>query len=258
MTTVPFTPSHVVAILPLVTGRRANLFDPAALTTGAMVPDLPYFVPPYVGARWTHAWSGPVTVDLVLGLVLLAVWRAARPGLVDLAPDWLRSRLRALPPVGGWGRAAWSVALGAVTHVVWDSFSHPHRWGTEHVSWLSHLHGPLAGYKWVQYGSGGVGLLVLGVWFVCWVSRTRARALPEGPHRARRRHRAWAGAVVVLAVVVAASWLRASAVSGRRLDERVAVDVVTAVLSACLAGLLAVAVHGVLRGGWRRIRDSNS
>ena len=84
---MPFTISHAAAVLPLATGRPGRVLVPAALVIGSMVPDLPYFIPPYRGGSWSHAASGPVTIDLVLGLVVLVVWQLLlyRP-LVDFAP----------------------------------------------------------------------------------------------------------------------------------------------------------------------------
>jgi hypothetical protein len=62
--------------------------------------------------------------------------------------------------------------IGAATHVVWDSFSHPGRWGTDRIAWLRAEHGPFMGYTWVQYGSGALGLVVLAVVLGRWWRRT--------------------------------------------------------------------------------------
>ena len=56
------------------------------------------------------------------------------------------------------------MVLGALTHVVWDSFTHAGRWGVELVPWLQTEHAGRPGYAWAQYASGVVGLLVLLVW----------------------------------------------------------------------------------------------
>jgi Domain of unknown function (DUF4184) len=91
---MPFTISHAVAVLPL---GRLRWLVPGALVVGAWIPDLPYFVP-VVSSRWTHAASGPFTIDLVLGLVVFAMWRLLlQPGLSALAPRWAGQRLPAPP-----------------------------------------------------------------------------------------------------------------------------------------------------------------
>lgn len=67
---MPFTISHVVAVLPLTTGRAGRVLVPGALVIGSLVPDLPYFVPPHLGTAWSHSALGPVTVDFGWGVAL--------------------------------------------------------------------------------------------------------------------------------------------------------------------------------------------
>ena len=198
---MPFTLSHAVAVLPLARSRR---LVPAALVIGSWVPDLPYFVPLLGSSGWTHAASGPVTIDLLLGLAVLALWRLVlRRPLVDLAPAPLRHRVPPVRRLDGSSllASAVSVALGAVTHVVWDTFTHGGRWGTTHVPALTVAMGPLPAYKWFQFASGGLGLAALLVWVLLWFRRTPPR--PVLP-RARPSFRAsvWV-AVPAVAVLVA-------------------------------------------------------
>ncbi len=56
------------------------------------------------------------------------------------------------------------MVLGAITHLVWDSFTHAGRWGVEVVPWLHTEHLGLPGYKWAQFASGLLGLAVLVIW----------------------------------------------------------------------------------------------
>lgn len=186
---MPFTVSHAVAVLPLATGRPGRELWPAALVIGSMVPDLPYFVPPHRGSNWSHAASGPVTIDLALGLLVFALWvLVLRRPLVDLAPRWLADRLPPprSPSAVGWVQAGVSVVIGALTHVVWDSFTHPRRWGTDHLATLNRGLGPLPAYEWLQYGSGVLGLLALTVWTVLWGAKSTAAIdlPPVGPRGA--------------------------------------------------------------------------
>ena len=149
---MPFTPSHAVVALPFV---RTPLV-PAAIAIGAMAPDLPLFVrglPLHYGLTHDFAWL-PVTV--VLALVLLLVWRCVlRPAARELSP---RMAGRAAAAGVGCGRrrraardvrdravrepaarGAWrgrgmlllvvSLAIGIVSHIVWDLFTHEGRWG---------------------------------------------------------------------------------------------------------------------------------
>ncbi|MCJ1708066.1 DUF4184 family protein [Microbacterium sp. VKM Ac-2923] len=191
---MPFTVSHAVVALPFV---RTPLV-PAAIAVGAMTPDLSLFlrgiVPPYAvthDLRWL-----PLTV--VMAFVLLLVWRCVlRPATRELVPRRVAERLPA-----GWdaGVAAaareslsggvvgilWlvlSLALGVVTHVAWDFFTHEGRAGESLLPVLEQQWGPLPGVKWLQYGSGVFGLAVLAIFALRWLSRRTAkpvdRVLPD-------------------------------------------------------------------------------
>lgn len=188
---MPFTPSHAIVALPFV---RTPLL-PAAIAIGAMAPDLPLFVrflP--LSYQVTHT---NVIATSVLALVLLVIWYALlRPAVRELSPTWLARRLP-----GEWdatGRRAWetvraprpgarrelwrrswvvtllvalSLMLGVVSHIVWDAFTHEGRWGLGVFPALEDQWGPLLGYKWLQYGSGVLGLVVLAAFSAWWISR---------------------------------------------------------------------------------------
>ena len=232
---VPFTVSHAIAVLPLVRNRR---LVPAALVIGSWVPDLPYFVPFLGRSGWTHAASGPVTIDLLLGLLVLVLWKLLmRRPLVDLAPGQLRERVpppRRLDLAYLLG-AAVSVVIGAVTHVMWDTFTHPDRWGTTHLAVLTDVLGPLPVFKWLQFASGVLGLLGLLLWLASWLRQTPRRPLPSRVQAAVRRG-VWVS-VVALSVLVAVLVAAANLAAGRSL-EAVAFAAVTRALGAAAAAII--------------------
>jgi hypothetical protein len=172
---VPFTGSHPAAVLPLI---RLGL-PASALVIGSMVPDLPYYLPIPVQASTTHSLVGILGVDLLLGLLSLAVWQSLVAPLAHaVAPEGLRARL---PMPAAARRPRWdgddarrlllvvlSLLIGAATHVLWDEFTHIGRFGYRHLPWLAQQHGPLAGYRWAQYGSGVVGAVLIAFAVVRW------------------------------------------------------------------------------------------
>lgn len=196
---MPFTPSHAVVALPFI---RTPLV-PAAIAIGAMTPDLPLFLrglPLPYGRTHDIAWL-PVTV--LVALALLLVWRCLlRPAARELSPARLAARLPrswdagAVPALretfGGDSRRdrarPWtavpvlvlSLLIGVVTHIVWDLFTHEGRWGVEILPVLDERWGPLVGYKWLQHGSSVLGLAIIAVWAIVWLSkRTTPSAAPR-------------------------------------------------------------------------------
>jgi hypothetical protein len=189
---VPFTPSHAAAVLPFLRIRVAGAALPAsALVCGSMAPDVPYYLWMPFGERSTHSIGGAFGVDVVLAGVVWVLWHGlvAAPALAGLPYEY-RARLVAVPV--GLRRRLRSVrdvvtlyvafAIGALTHVVWDSFTHPHRWGTNHIHALNDVYVERPLSHWLQLASTGVGLLVLGAYgLVRWRALPRAGATDLSP-----------------------------------------------------------------------------
>jgi hypothetical protein len=182
---VPFTGSHPAAVLPFL---RWGL-PPSALVAGSIAPDLPYYAPGIADADRTHALLGAVSVDVVLGLAVFVLWHGVwGPVLVASAPWALRRRLPAPAGLRGhlgqWYRAGLVLAaltIGAITHVVWDSFTHEQLVVPRHIGWLRVQYGPLPGYAWAQHLSGLVGAGLLVGWCVRWWRRQHPRAVDTDP-----------------------------------------------------------------------------
>ncbi|GAA5152459.1 DUF4184 family protein [Nocardioides marinquilinus] len=175
---MPVTFAHPAAVLLL----RWTPLPLAAMVVGSMAPDLPLFLRWQAGYRVTHDPLGVVTVDVLVGLALLLAWTTClRGALLDVSPQWVRARVdpqHRLSPTA-WALAPLGLALGAATHVVWDAFTHRNRWGTRSVDWLVAEHAGMAGHRWAQYGSGVVGLTVLGV--VVWLTLRGRRPHEPAP-----------------------------------------------------------------------------
>lgn len=211
---MPFTGSHPAAVLPLARGRLV----PSALVLGSMVPDLPYFIPVPASATLTHSIPGAVTVDVLLGGAVFVLWHGvlARPA-VAAAPPGLRARLgpRTLNGLATHAasaaavvRVAVSLAVGALTHVVWDAFTHERRtWWS--IGWLAERHGGLSGYRWAQYTSSVVGAVCVGVWLWRWWRRTPAAAGRVPAVRPVAAVAVWASIVLAAAAAAFPGVLRA-------------------------------------------------
>jgi hypothetical protein len=230
---MPFTPSHAVVALPFV---RTPL-PAAAIAVGAMAPDLPLFVraePLGYGRTHDFAWL-PAT--MLLALALLLVWRCAlRPATRELSPRWLAARLPLDWDRGAAGAArdtlgvraarepgrrqrwvvSWraigllgvALALGVASHIAWDLFTHEGRWGTSILPVLDAAWGPFPGFKWLQYGSGVIGLAIIAVWAFLWLRRRDAAAQVPRTLPAWLRWTWWASLPVALGIAWVAGLAR--------------------------------------------------
>ena len=188
---MPFTPTHVLAVVPLWPLRRTLPFT--ALVIGSMLPDLALLYP-LLDYGLTHSAAGLMTACLPVGISLYVFFELVMRGpLTCLMPVWIQRRSPAEPTlrVQGTGAehccrllgAAMAIVVGAWTHQIWDAFTHRGRWGTQVWPALNlelHILGlPLRGYKMFQYGSTLIGLPLLVLLAVQKLRVTRPHEIPE-------------------------------------------------------------------------------
>ncbi|MFE1026183.1 DUF4184 family protein [Streptomyces sp. NPDC058818] len=208
---MPFTLSHAVAVLPAVrsdgTGRGPLV--PAVLVAGSFSPDMTYYAASFLSGAMefgdvTHSFPGVFTVDVIIAWVLVAVWLLVREPLVALLPRAGRGRAATLLRCGApCARvrpslvARWyvSAVLGALTHVVWDAFTHLDRWGMRVFPVLGREVAGSPLYWYLQYGGSAVAAVVIAV-FLARALRRTPRAEPLGVPVLSVRDRWWAGVVL--------------------------------------------------------------
>ena len=205
---MPFTLSHPAASVPLA--RHGLVLS--ALVVGSMAPDFAYFTFLPV-SHFSHSLPGLLLFCVPSGLAVLWVFhKLLKRPMLSLLPPSHQRRLTAATndfSFGPWRRLALIVAslvLGALTHVVWDAFTHPYGWAVERVSALSRPlietpHGALRMYKVLQHGSTLVGAILLCYGYVRWYRQAPASpATPSSllPPAARQ------GSVVVMGLGAAA------------------------------------------------------
>ncbi|MFG1961936.1 DUF4184 family protein [Nonomuraea sp. NPDC049028] len=203
---MPFTLSHVAAILPV---RR--WLPPSALAVGAVIPDLPYYLPLPFSSASTHAWWGVLLLGVPSGAVLLVLFhQVLRAPLVALAPAGLRARLPVAPRPAPVTVVAALVA-GMATHLVWDGFTQVGGFAVAHWQVLRlPVVGPHRVFNVLMYASSAGGLVALAGWFALWYRRTpvRPERLPGVAGRVR-------GAVLAMVTVAAIAGAAAGAVTDR-------------------------------------------
>jgi hypothetical protein len=216
---LPFTLSHAAAVLPAVrtdgTGRARLV--PAVLVAGSFSPDMTYYAASVVSGAMefgdvTHSFAGVFTVDVLVAWALVGLWLLVREPLVALLPRARQGRTAALTRCGSPrarvrpSTAAWwyvSAALGALTHVVWDAFTHLDRWGMRMFPVLGEQVAGSPLYWYLQYGGSAVAAVVI-VLFVAYALRRTPAAQPLGVPALSVRDRWWAAAVIGGCALVAA------------------------------------------------------
>jgi hypothetical protein len=180
---VPFTISHAAAVLPLQRFGKHRL-PLTALMVGSAAPDFGYFFSHEAPRQLTHSFSGLFLFCLPAGLAVWLFYVAVlEKATITLLPDRWHTRFvhtDAITPML-MARACVAILLGALTHIIWDAFTHR---GTFVTDAIPALQGPTPGFSWlpiyhVLHGfSTLIGLVILVFW---------ARHLHRQPARSQIR-----------------------------------------------------------------------
>jgi hypothetical protein len=251
---MPFTLAHPAIVVPLAR-VWPRVFSLMALAIGAMSPDFEYFVWLQPRRTISHELIGIPLLCVPSGLVVLVLFdRVVKRPLIDFAPSPLRSRLALCRPfVPLWPlaqtlRVLTSLAVGALSHLIWDSFTHANgyfvaRWPALQGSPFSLAGRPMPTHTLLQHGCTLLGLALLAFWSLRWL-----RQQPSTPDAGA----AWFGpvarvlAALSLTVVPLALGLAFSlGVRHGSVETRVADTVIATISSWCCAALVfGVAVNG--------------
>lgn len=177
---MPFTLAHPIAAAPvwLCSKRKLNL---PGLLVGSMIPDIEYFIALQPSRTIGHTLTGILIQGLPCSIALLLITRyiLLRPFLA-LLPQGLAQRFPlpsshfSFPPLVLLNIMV-SIVLGAVTHLIWDGFTHDGGWFVTQSTLLQSQLGSLPTYKLLQYGSGIFGVFALLLWLSIWLKQSQYR-----------------------------------------------------------------------------------
>jgi hypothetical protein len=211
---MPFTAAHPMVVLPLVRWRALRL-DATCLVIGAMAPDFQYFAYGEQKGAFSHTllgiplWGVPVTLILAFAFHAIVKWP-----LLVIAPSPLAAR--AITAARAPWPARWTIgtvvalivsaAIGATSHLVWDSFTHANGWGETHIAALRTMVdvpvlGPTVAFRVLQHASTLIGLTVLAIVLARALWRVDPIELPALPRAGARMLFAACIAVAVVATV---------------------------------------------------------
>jgi hypothetical protein len=182
---MPWTFVHPAAVLPF---RRLGLKNLSfgGLVVGSIAPDFGYYVGRFELAAIAHTTLGLLILCLPTGLFLFVMVRVLHRPVANLLPEPHRSALLSISQVPRLKSlrilltVAVSIIIGAMTHNVWDSFTHPAgyivtKWPLLRESVWVLGNRNVRVHELLQHLSTLVGLLVVVVAYVKWLRRVDAR-----------------------------------------------------------------------------------
>lgn len=128
---MPFTISHIVAVVPLYKRFRKYL-SLSGLIMGSMVPDFEFFLRVTLYGIWSHHLKGIFYFDLPVALILIFVFHIwVRDTLLNYLPKQISGRFQQYKGFDwmsyfrkNYLTVVVSVILGILTHFCWDNFTH--------------------------------------------------------------------------------------------------------------------------------------
>lgn len=166
---MPWTLAHPAAVLPLRRLADAGYLSFPALLVGCITPDVVYHVGRWDLGRLTHTPVGMLLLDVPIGALLLWCCCALRVPVANLLPQPHRSVLISVRFLEARRGAASvrlsSLALGAATHLLWDSFTHATAFFVHAFEWLAwpvpFPDQEIRVYTLLQHGGSLVGVTAL-------------------------------------------------------------------------------------------------
>ena len=206
---MPFTVSHAAAVLPIHRWSKHTL-PLSALMVGSMSPDFGYIFSYEASRALTHSFAGLFVFSLPVGLAVWLFYVAVlEKATITLLSDRWHTRFAHTDAItlSLVLRAALAILLGALTHLLWDSFTHRGTFATDAlpvlmertpgITWLPIYH-LLHGLSTV------VGLVILGYW-LRHLQRQPARSLVR-PYTIGEQALAISRWTLLAALVLGAAW----------------------------------------------------
>lgn len=179
---MPFTLSHVAAVLPGLT-LRASLWPAVpALVVGSMAPDLPYYLPLGMTREQSHSFVGAFGVTVVAVLIAL-LWDhvLARPARAFAPAGWrarlhevpVRTRLCDLP------LAVVAAYVGVLSHLALDAPTHGDGALTMRWALLRQIVAGVPVWSWLMLLTSAAGLVLLAAAVVRVLRRPARPVVPS-------------------------------------------------------------------------------
>jgi hypothetical protein len=187
---MPFTISHVAAVLPFFR-LLARWRVVSAAVIGSMVPDFHLFLPWHLQRFETHSLVALFTFCMPVGLFTYWLFQLfIKAPLLEMLPNGAFNRWRAFGAPASvtdplqWLLATVCLLFGALTHLVWDAFTHEDGRGVRMLPQLDDPilqvgHHHIMGYRALQNLGSLVALFAVLCMFLYGLRRGAAQSTPR-------------------------------------------------------------------------------
>lgn len=182
---MPLTIAHPAAVVPL-----QNLFKKfgvlSALVIGSLIPDVAYFPHMPVTRLQSHSFFGMFWFDLPVGLIVYYLFHNfMKEPLIGLLPETVAQKLpeTSVSKIEFLNKnlffaICFSLWLGTVTHILWDSFTHEDDFVVMAFPiFQAHLFSiftyDVILYKILQHASTFAGTVLLAYWTFQWLTKSK-------------------------------------------------------------------------------------
>jgi hypothetical protein len=204
---MPWTFAHPAAVLPFKHFFAGLLLFPA-LIIGSLLPDVGYYFGRFDIATYAHSLIGLFSICLPMGICLFLILRLLYKPVVHLLPQPHRGALLSLAwadipiSVTLFFKVSASLLLGALTHIIWDSFTHKSGFFVKNISALqlevfNFLGHSFQAYNVLQHISSLFGLIFVIIFYVNWLHRAKADEIYISSHNDRWRYFLLAALVLI-------------------------------------------------------------
>lgn len=167
---MPFTFSHPAIVLPFKNSIGKNL-SMTGLIVGSLTPDFEYFIRLKIQSEFSHTLYGTFLFNLPIGLTLCFLFHLiVKKPFIENLPSKLQRKFSEIKNSNWldyfkrkWMVVIFSIIIGALSHILWDSFTHNNAYFVKLLNLdktLAEINMPI--YKVLQHGStiiGGVYIL---------------------------------------------------------------------------------------------------
>lgn len=170
---MPFTPAHASVVLPLLR-INPHKVSATALVIGSMAPDFEYFLKMSVNSEHSHTLLGILYFDIPVTIAMAFIFHeVVKWNLITNLPAFLQTRMNDLLTLDFkqhfrtyYGVVIISAGSGALSHILWDAFTHNDGFFATRMDVYKHVFIPYAGVRYplfyaLQHISTFVGLTII-------------------------------------------------------------------------------------------------